>query len=403
MSVEIRTCTRDEVNDALAPVNHFFGRRPDPERTERFLRVLEPERMHAAWESGRAVGGAGAFTFQLSVPGGRVAAAGVTVVGVLPSHRRRGILTALTRAQLDDVHRRGEPVAGLWASEETIYGRFGYGTASLAGELDLERVYGAFRAPLVPEGQVRLVGLEEALELLPPVYERVAATTPGMFTRSREWWETRSLSDESFAWAGQGPQFRAVLELDGSPAGYALYRVMPSWEGGSSTGVVHVGEAVGVGGRATAEIWRYLLDIDWLERVKATLLPVDHPLFLLLAEPRRMRFRVGDALWLRLVDVGAALSARTYASGDSVVFEVADEFCPWNDGRWRLQDGRAERTTAPAELSLGVADLASVYLGGFSFAQLAHAQRLDELVEGAVARTDALFRTNRAPWCPEIF
>jgi predicted acetyltransferase len=116
-----------------------------------------------------------------------------------------------------------------------------------------------------------------------------------------------------------------------------------------------------------------------------------------------MRFRVGDSLWLRLVDVGAALSARTYAGADGVVFEVRDEFCPWNDGRWRLQDGQAERTTAPAEVALGVADLASVYLGGFTFVQIARAQRLEELAEGAVERADALFRTDRAPWCPEIF
>jgi predicted acetyltransferase len=403
VTVEIRTCAREEVNDALAPIGHFFGRTPGPERTERFFRVLEPARMHAAWEDGRAVGGAGAFSFQLTVPGGRVPAAGVTVVGVLPTHRRRGILTAMTRSQLDDVHRRGEPLAALWASEETIYGRFGYGMASLTGEFDLERVYGAFRAPLVPEGQARLVGVEEALDLLPPIYERVASRTPGMFARSPDWWETRSLSKEGFAWAGEGEQFRAVLELDSVPAAYAIYRVTASWEAGSSTGVVRVAEAMGDGGRATAQIWRYLLDIDWLRRIEAPLEPVDHPLFLLLVEPRRMRFRIGDALWLRLVDVGAALSARTYAGPESVVFEVRDEFCPWNDGRWRLQDGRAERTTAPAELSLPVADLASTYLGGFTFAQLARAGRLEERADRAVERADALFRTDRAPWCPEIF
>jgi predicted acetyltransferase len=402
LSVEIRTCTRDEVHDALAPISHFFGRRPDPERTERHLRVLEPERMHAAWDGGRAVGSAGAFSFRLTVPGARAPAAGITMVAVAPTHRRRGILTAMTRAQLDDVHRRREPLAVLWASEETIYGRFGYGMAVQSGYIELARRYAAFREPMAAvEG--RLVDQEEALELVPPIYERIAAETTGMLARSEDWWATRVITSESPPWARQGEQLCVVLEVDGQPAAYALYRVEPSWTAGSSTGVVDVAEAMGASSQATAAIWRYLLDVDWLERVQASHLPVDHPLWLLLAEPRRMGFRLEDSLWLRLVDVGTALSARTYAGPGSVVFEVSDEFCPWNDGRWRLQDGEAERTTAPAELALDVGDLASVYLGGFTFAQLARADRLEERSEDAVARADTLFRTDRAPWCPEIF
>jgi predicted acetyltransferase len=133
VSVEIRPCVREEISGALAPISHFFGRSPVDERTERFLRVFQPERMHAAFEGKTIVGGAGASSFELTVPGARLSAAGVTVVGVLPTHRRRGILTELTRVQLDDVRARGEPLACLWASEETIYGRFGYGMASLAG------------------------------------------------------------------------------------------------------------------------------------------------------------------------------------------------------------------------------------------------------------------------------
>jgi predicted acetyltransferase len=402
LSIEIRTCTREEVHDALAPVSHFFGRRPDPERTERHLRVLEPERMHAAWDGGRAVGSAGAFSFLLTVPGARVPTAGVTMVAVAPTHRRRGILTAMTRAQLDDMHRRGEPLAALWASEETIYGRFGYGMAAQGADIEVARRHGAFREQVVA-AEGRLVEEEEAFELVGPIYERVAADTAGMFARSEDWWATRVLTNESAPWTGEGEQLRVILEFDGEPVAYALYRVEPSWQAGSSTGVVRVAEAMGDSPQATAAIWRYLLDIDWLERVQAWSLPVDHPLWLLLAEPRRMGFRLLDTLWLRLVDVGAALSARTYAGANSVVFEVRDEFCPWNDGRWRLQDGQAERTTAPAEVALGVAELASVYLGGFTFAQLARAQRLEELAEGAVERADALFRTDRAPWCPEIF
>ncbi len=325
-------------------------------------------------------------------------AAGVTIVGVLPTHTRRGILKQLMRAQLDDVHERGESLACLWASEGTIYGRFGYGLAAMCGDIDIERVYGGFRR--VPEhgGTLRLLSHEEALEAIPPVYARVAAGTPGMFARSREWWEARALHDSEARRDGAGEMVRAVLERDGEGLAYAIYRLKMGFEAGSSVGEVHVLEAMGVSPEATAGIWRFLLDIDWMERLQAWLLPVDHPLFLLLEHPRRMRFRVGDSLWVRLVDVGAALAARSL-EGD-VVLEVADAFCPWNDARYGL-DG--SKTTARADLRLDASDLGSAFLGGFTFAQLLRAGRVEELTEGAVTRADAAFRTDRAPWCPEIF
>jgi len=154
---------------------------------------------------------------------------------------------------------------------------------------------------------------------------------------------------------------------------------------------------------AARELWRWLLDFDWTSEFEAGLLPVDHPLFLLLAEPRRMRFEVGDGIWLRLIDVAAALSARTYAGDSQVVVELTDAFLPENAGRWRLGPRGAERTTAAAELALDVTGLASVYLGGFSFADLVRASRAAELAPGAVERADTLFRTAAQPWCMEIF
>jgi predicted acetyltransferase len=398
--VEVRPSTRDEVLAALAPVSHYFGREPTEETSERFVGLLEPERMHGAWESGAIVGAASVFEHQLTVPGGVVQAAGVTVVGVLPTHRRRGVLTQLMRAQLDDVHERGEPVAYLWASEETIYGRFGYGATAQCGDIDLLRVHAGFREPVDHGGALRLVSLAEALELIPPVYARVAAETPGMFARPREWWEARVFPDPEWRRGGAGEMARVVLEREGQPIAYGLYRLKMDFEAGVSTGAVHVIEAMGVSPEATAGIWRFLLDIDWMERVKAWLLPVDHPLFLLLERPRRMRFRLGDSLWVRLVDVGAALAARSWAGDGDVVLEVRDAFCPWNDARFRL-DG--SKTMDDPELRLDVADLASVYLGGFTFGQLLRAGRVEELAPGAVARADARARPDRAPWCPEIF
>jgi predicted acetyltransferase len=192
-----------------------------------------------------------------------------------------------------------------------------------------------------------------------------------------------------------------IVEVDGAVEAYALYRLHLSFDGGLPTGSTNVIEAMGSTPEATREIWRFLLDVDWMESIRAALLPVDHPLFFLLAEPRRMGFRVGDALWVRLVDVAAALAARSYAEGPSLVIEVADGFCPWNEGRYRIPGG--EQTTDAPDLRVDVTTLGSVYLGGFTFAELDRALRVEELTSGAISRADTLFHADRAPWCPEIF
>jgi predicted acetyltransferase len=400
VSLSVRTAGRDELADALGPITHYFGMPAGP--NEEFVsRIPIPEgRMHVAEADGAVVGGAGVFPFDLTVPGGTAAAAGVTVVGVLPTHRRRGVLRELMRAQLADVHERGEALAVLWASEGSIYGRFGYGLASLSGDMEIARADAAFVAPVEWPGAVRLVGRDEALSLFPLVFDRVRAATPGMFARTPAWWDTRVLGDTEWRRGGGGELAFAVLELDGQPQAYALYRLNFSYADGLPTGRTIVLEAMGVDAVSTAAVWRYLLDIDWMAAVEGRLLPVDHPLFLLLLDPNRMKFRVGDGLWVRPVDVGAALAARSYAGDGELVLEVADPFCEWNEGRYAL-DG--SRTTAEPDLRLSADTLGCVYLGGFTFSDLARAGRVEELRDGALARAQALFRTDLAPWCPEIF
>jgi len=211
------------------------------------------------------------------------------------------------------------------------------------------------------------------------------------------------LSDGEWARRGRGPLWRVVLEVDGEPAAYALYRQTHEWEGGVPGGTVNVNEAVGSTPAATRAIWRYLCDLDLMEKLTAWMLPVDHPLLLLLTEPRRLRFRLGDALWVRVVDVAAALAGRRYGDGGAVVLDVHDSFCEWNTGRWRVGPDGAERTGDSADIALDVAGLGSVYLGGFTFAELARAGLAEELADGVVARADALFVRDRAPWCAEIF
>ena len=404
MPIDIAACsTPEDVLPALAPVFHYFGATPSPQDGARFVPFIEPSRAFTARENGAVVGGCGSFPFEMTVPGGTVRAAGLSVVGVSPTHRRRGILRGMMRAQLDDVRRRGEPVGVLWASEDTIYGQFGYGLASLSGDIEVPKSAIAFARPFEARGEFRILGEAEALAPLAEAYERARLEHPGMISRSAEWWRNRRLADPENRRQGAGELNRVLLILDGEPAGYALYRITQKFEGGVSSGFVNVIEAVGASPEATRELWRFLFDIDWVASVKAMLLPMDHPLFFLLAHPREMKFRVHDGLWVRLVDLPAALAARRLGVGAPVVMEVTDAFCPWNAGRWSIGEKGAERTTDAADLACDITALGSVYLGGFRFAQLARAERVTELSAGAAMRADALFPSDRAPWCPEIF
>jgi len=403
MDIEVRPCSSvEELRDALNAISHYFGHENQIEDAERFSQWIEVERMHAAFEDDRVVGGAGAFAFRMSVPGGAsIPAAGITVVGVLPTHRRRGVLTSLMKEQLEDCRARGDLAAYLWASEATIYGRFGYGLAARMGGISLAKDRVRFAVPFEPSGTVRLVDLEEAARTFPPLHEQVIAQRPGMFVRSKEWWETRKLFDDPARRQG-GPKNLALLELDGKPAGYAIYNVKQDWVGGVSKGVVNIVEGVTPTPEAARELWRWLLDFDWTSEFSADLLPLDHELFMLLAEPRRMQFKVNDGVWVRLIDVGQALSARTYNDGE-IVLDVADALLPENTGRWRVASSGTERTDDAADLRLDITGLGSVYLGGFTFGELVRGSRAHELTAGAADRADALFRTNIEPWCPEIF
>lgn len=401
----VRPCDNaEEMRAAFAPIWHYFGQLPPSEDAIRhFARVVTPPRAHAAFVDGAVVAGSAAFAFDLTVPGGQVRASGITIVGVLPTHRRQGHLRALMRSQIDDAHARGEPVAVLWPSQDTIYGQFGFGMASLAAEIDVPREHAAAFQHVDAPGKTRLVALEAAEPLVAPIYQRVARQTPGMFARTPEWWQDRLLVDYPWRRQNNGALQCVVLDIGGEPSAYAFYRVNPAFERGSSTGNVWVVEAMGVSSKATHAIWRFLFGIDWLARVRAGFLPVDHPLLLSVAEPRRLNFLIREGIWARLIDVGAALSARSLAAGEAVVIDVTDEFCPWNAGRWRIGPDGARRTSEAADLACDVQSLGCAYLGGFSFAELARSLRVTEIRAGAIARADVLFRTDRKPWCPELF
>ena len=401
MDIEIRNPSEDELRGAMGAAQVAFAEAPNDDDYARHSKMLPLDRFYAAYDDGTPVGTAADFPFLLTVPGGELAAGGVTWVAVMPSHRRKGILTQLMRRELDDIHERGEPLAVLWASEAAIYGRFGYGVAAPTVQMDADKSRFAFRDDPGPQGRARMVELDDALEPCMRIYDRVRTRIPGFTARSREWWQTYRLADPEQWRRGGSPKYVAVVELDGEPEAYAIYRIKQEWAGGVSNSQVKLVETLAATPTAERELWRFVFGIDLMARIQGRHDP-GSPLFLMVVDPRSLNLRVSEGLWLRIVDVGEALAGRSYASDDEVVVEVRDAFCPWNAGRWRI--GRSNgRTEDDAELELDVADLASAYLGAFSFSRLAGAERVRELKEGALARADALFRTERPPYCPEDF
>lgn len=408
MDIELRAVKEDEAKRFMTACEAAFGEDlPDDEWAD-FKHVLEIDRTVAAFDGDSIVGTAGAFSFRLTVPGGaEVPAAGVTVVGVLPSHRRRGLATKMMRKQLDDVRAAGEPVAILWASEGSIYQRFGYGLASLGLHIDVLRTRTRFLNDPGPTGAVRLVTPIESIETLSAIYDRVRLERPGMVARSEEWWRHHTLPDPERHRDGGGPLFCGILELDSVPVAYAVYRMHNKWEAGSPEGHLDVQELVATSSVAEREMWRFVFDIDLTASVKAWWQPQDSALMLMLMEPRGLKARSSDSLWARIVDVPGAFEARTYNGSGEVVFEVVDDFCPWNEGRWSFEISRGKarvtKTDEDAHIKLHARELGAVYLGAFTFAEFERALRAEELSGGAVERADGLFRTARKPWNPEIF
>ena len=402
MTLEYRSPTEDELASVLRTTHTAFGEELKEEDLERHRKMMPHDRLLAAWDGGRPVGVTASYPFELTTPGGSGEAAGVSWVGVLPSHRRRGILRELMLRQLDDVHERGESLAILYASESPIYGRFGYGMAVLGTQLDGERSVFSLRDDAGPRANVRLLTVDEAAEQFPPIYERLRVGRPGYLSRSEDWWRQYRLPDPEHWRHGAGPKYYALIELDGEPAAFAMYRIVSKWENETPKGEVRVVDAHATSPEATAELWRFLFGIDLVERVKCGLVDPAWPLLHMVQDPRRLHLSVTDGLWLRLVDLEAALRARSYGESDPIVLEVTDAVRPANAGRWSVGP-EPRRTDSQADVALDVADLASTYLGAFSFERLAAGGRARELRPGGLARATALFATPLPPFCPEGF
>ncbi|MEV4225279.1 GNAT family N-acetyltransferase [Nonomuraea sp. NPDC049725] len=358
---------------------------------------IEPGRTLAAYDGTEIVGGASIYGRVMTVPGGTTPVAGITLVAVLPTHRRRGILTAMMRRQLTDLHESGgEPIAALNAAEATIYGRFGYGIASHVAEVRGEKRLMALRPGTdLGDGTIRLLSRERAQPLLEKVYDTARRTSVGWVDRTGKFWEARLADGEGARDGGTALRFAVHLEAGGEVTGYALYR--------SKQDLVHVVELAATTRQSYAALWRFLIDLDAHTGIVYDG-ALDEPLKHLLTDPRAARTTLIDNLWVRLVDIGRALTARRYATPLDLVLEVQDPFCPWNAGRHRLlADGdtvTCERTRARPDLRLTAGELGAAYLGGTSLTSLAAAGRVEEFRPGAIAAASLAFRWEREPFHP---
>jgi predicted acetyltransferase len=399
--MQFRQITPDEVDAFFASLTLAFSDpRPDPDEVAADKELLEPDRSFAAFDDGRIVGCASIYSQRMVVPGGAlVPTAGITMVGVLPTHRRRGILRELMGKMLAQAAERGEPLATLFASQAVIYGRYGFAHAAmhLSFDVALDRV--SWAPGFGSTGQVRLHTRETALPLMRAVYDAAITGRPGAVEVDEKWlnaafWEPTKDEDR---------QLYAVHEDDaGVPDAFAMYNVKHEWPRGLPHVEMKVRRFVATTPASSASLWRYLFDVDLVSRVKVEARPLDDPLLWQLDEPRALRPELEDGLFLRPIDLVAAMEARAYMADGRVVFELTDETLPGNEGTFELSvhDGVAtcRRSEEPPDLAGSIHVVGSTYLGGVTWAALAAAGRVEERTPGALETADAMFRSDRAPW-----
>lgn len=392
-----------------------FGIGPDasPEYRSDVESTIEADRTFVVEDEGRMVGMGSAFSLDVSLPGGAgLPLAGVTEVGVLPTHRRRGILRALLAAIADQAVQRGEPLAGLTASEGGIYRRFGYGVATRFQALSIDTARSTAIMTTADVGRVRLVTQSEATGFLSSLWDRHRRRCVGEVSRSAGWWRSMALDLEVHR-RGASRRFIAVHEDgDAAPDGFVSYRIAENFTPGGVHHELRIEDLAAADDTVEDALWRYVLGVDLVATVTWATAPLDLPLRWQLADPRAVRVEAeGDVLWLRPLDVAHCLAGRRYAADGDLVIGVVDEVRPEVSGTFRLDagtDGAACTRTAAepdvaTDVATDVASLGSLLLGGVSWATLARAGLVEERAPGAVRRADTLFRPDRAPHCNTDF
>ncbi|MFI7541404.1 GNAT family N-acetyltransferase [Actinoplanes sp. NPDC049599] len=408
--IAIRAGEADDWTAVYDLLSHAFHEQPTTEARDVEGSVVEAERTLVAEDGGAVVAHAAAYTRELTVPGAILPAAHVTLVGVAPTHKRRGLLTRMMHRQLREIAAAGrEPIAVLWASETKIYPRFGYGPA--AQRLRMEIMMREVRPPagIAPGSadRLRLVEPKDAIAELGKVYEQVRPERTGWSSRDDRWWRF-VLADLEAQREGATALHGVVYDTPDGPTGYALWSTKGRWDRHGPDAEVQVREVVAADPAAYAALWHFLLTIDLARSVTVSFAALDEPLQYLVDEPRRLGSTLADGLWIRITDLPEALAARHYAAPADVVLEVTDPLLARNTGRWRLTagpDGRATctPTTDPADLACTVLELGSAYLGATSLAALAAAGTVRELTPGTLRQASVAFGWHRMPNPTEVF
>ncbi|HVC80762.1 MAG TPA: GNAT family N-acetyltransferase [Chloroflexota bacterium] len=409
MTYTIRPITADEVPDFLRADSLAFFDTLDDADIKRESPLVDLDRTLAVLDGDHIVATSGVYPFQLTVPGGgRLAAAGLAFVAVNPTYRRQGLLRRMIEGHLRHTRQLGEPFSILYASESTIYGRFGYGPATHHARYRVERAHAALAPRVEGEGRLILPPIDEAFALMPGIYARAVAGNPGALSREDRWW--RHFQEHTTTSVPSGGYRFCVIAHDasGEPAGYATYRVKRDWQDGTPANELTVGDLYALTPEAAASLWGFLLGMDLVSTIVTLDRPLEDPLRWLLADSRRLQTTsTGDGLWLRLLDIPAALEGRRYQAPGHLILEVTDDLLPDLAGRYHLEGGpdgaRCDRTNAEPDLRLGISDLGAIYLGGTRPSTLAQAGRLRELHPGALRLAEAMFAAEAVPFCTVSF
>lgn len=414
MAVEIRNYLdgfddRESALRAMAELDESaFGEGfTDDEIASPIFGVMDDDRTFLAWDGSQLVGTSANFSLDVSVPGGSVPTAGVTFIGVRPTHRRQGVMSAMLDTLHADGIARKEPLAALWAADPAIYPRFGYGCATLLMRTQIPCTSGALDRAQVDESlRFRMVPPADSLDDIAPVYNAVRAARGGVPALD-ERWHARQTWDPSSNRNGASSLFDVLVEDDTGVRGFLRYNIKPDWTGAHSDGTVNIYRLMSTDPAAHAALWRYALTLDLVSKVSWFNAPVDDPIQLWLQQPRHAMRQVEDSLYVRILDLPAALAARTYTTAVDIVLEVADERFPGNAGRWRLAadstGATCERTSDPPALSVDIGELGAAYLGGASLPALHLAGWAEEHTPGALVAFDHALRTPLAPYCPFVF
>lgn len=403
--MEIRPIGEAEIPAFRRIVSRAFGgdATDDEESRQRFAEQVDLARTYTAFDDSDMVATGASFTFDVSLPGAHTAPlGGLSMVAVVPTHRRRGLLNRIMATHFDDCRQRGEPLSGLWASESSIYGRYGYADAApiMDGSFDTRTV----GVPPGPDA-TRLVDVETAAQLFPEVYEEVWRQRPGRLSRTAAWWEHRHMRDPE-AWRDGATERRHVVAYrSGKPVGYTTYRQKSNWDDNVPNGAVMVGEVVAVDNAAALSLWSLVASVDLYPNVEFRHVPLDFDLVRQVANPRAIKRQLLDGMYVRVLDVPSALEARGYAETESLVIEVADAN-GIAGGVFRLDASPQGTACAPSsaepDVTLDVASLAALYLGAPGAASLARVGKIRGDAS-AVRRFGALMLSDAAPCCAEVF